>query len=487
MLTRPLVLADGRIVTQDRDRPVVEALLIERGLVRAAGRTRDVRRIAGPDPLVLGLDGRSVIPGLLDSHLEPDRAARALALGLGWDDIESLEEGLARVRHRAAHAAPGDWIRVLGGWSAHALRERRPPTTAELTESAADVPAVVLHLHRTALFNAAAVRALDPQRIELEAGAREGTRLERFPDGGVALHAEPDAGPIDRLLALLPELPEAEHERALRNLRRELARHAVVFAGYSGAIGRAFPDDGFDERGPDDADRRGAELYDRTRFLLRSGWPVRVRATHDASVRIALDALERADADERAAGRRGLAGVRWGIDHAETIASGSIARVAALGGGIALQGRLAWGGEAFADHYGRDVASDAPPLDDILNAGVPVGLGLDGEGIGSLDPWPVIAWLTSGHTVAGTRLLAERHRCTREQALWMHTVGSAWFAGQELERGRFVVGQPGDFAVLDRDFHDCSDDELGGTRSVLTCVAGEPLHASGPYAGLAST
>ena len=177
--------------------------------------------------------------------------------------------------------------------------------------------------------------------------------------------------------------------------------------------------------------------------------------------------------------------MRWGIDHAETIASESIARIAALGGGIALQGRPAWAGDAFADHYGRDAAGDAPPLDDILNAGVPISLGLDGEGIGSLDPWPVIAWLTSGHTVAGTRLLAERHRCTREQALWMHTVGSAWFAGQELDRGRFVVGQTGDVAVLDRDFLECSDDELGATRSLLTCVGEKPVHASGPYAELA--
>ena len=97
----------------------------------------------------------------------------------------------------------------------------------------------------------------------------------------------------------------------------------------------------------------------------------------------------------------------------------------------------------------------------------------------------MIDWVTSGRTVGGAALLAERHRRTREEALAMYTVGSAWFTGEESVKGRLAPGQLADLAVLDRDPLAVPADELAGTSSVLTLLGGRATHAAGPFAELA--
>ena len=114
---------------------------------------------------------------------------------------------------------------------------------------------------------------------------------------------------------------------------------------------------------------------------------------------------------------------RWAIDHAETVRDEELRRIKAMGGGIAIQNRMAFAGEYFVERYGKDAARHAPPVRKMLQMGIPVGAGTDGTRVSSYNPWPSLYWLVSGKTVGGTQLFADDNKLSREEALRLFTVG----------------------------------------------------------------
>ena len=123
---------------------------------------------------------------------------------------------------------------------------------------------------------------------------------------------------------------------------------------------------------------------------------------------------------------------RWAIDHAET--DDELRRIKAMGGGIAIQNRMAFAGEYFVERYGKEAARYAPPIRKMLQMGIPVGAGTDGTRVSSYNPWPSLYWLVSGKTVGGTQLCADDNKLSREEALRLFTVGSAWLSQEETVR-----------------------------------------------------
>ncbi len=228
-----------------------------------------------------------------------------------------------------------------------------------------------------------------------------------------------------------------------------------------------------------------SELMAVTRHLLRKEWPLRIHATYDQSVNHILDVFEEAHALEVADRRSGFAAIRWAIDHGETLQKPTIARIKALGGGVAVQSRMAYAGEYFKERYGEAATRNAPPLRDIIEAGLPLGLGSDATRVASYNPWTTLHWATTGRSVGGEKLHSKRHQLTREEALFHHTVGSAWFSHEELLKGRLTPGQFADFAVLNAPYLDVSDDDIKNIESDLTIVNGKPVYSAGGFAGLA--
>ena len=321
-----------------------------------------------------------------------------------------------------------------------------------------------------------------------------------YPQGYAATRALADAGEMPLRIANF--LPPQEPGRELQIVRGHTADHALN-VGMAERLRRGFTIEGTGEAlalsaydfenfmapRPSLDDRPGwdADLAPIVAHLLAERWPIRVHATYDETIRRMLDVFETVDAAERDAGRSGFAGLRWAIEHAETIRPDTIARVAALGGGIAVQDRMAFAGEHFAERYGTRAAAEAPPLADIVAAGVPLGLGTDGTRAASYNPWVSIAWAVTGRTVGGAALMAPRHRRARLEALALYTVGSAWFSGDEARKGRLAPGQYADLAVLDRDVLAVPEDEIAGTASVLTMTGGRATWASEDLVDLAPT
>jgi hypothetical protein len=177
-------------------------------------------------------------------------------------------------------------------------------------------------------------------------------------------------------------------------------------------------------------------------------------------------------------------GLHWFFDHAETISDKNIARVAALGGGIAVQHRMAYQGEYFVERYGHGAAEHTPPIGKMLQMGAKVSAGTDATRVASYNPWVSLYWLVTGKTIGGTRLYPDRNRLDRETALRMWTENVTWFSNEEGKKGRLVQGQFGDLAVLSDDYFAVPEDQIKAITSVLTIVAGRVVHAAEEFKDL---
>src|SRR4029077_20653753 len=218
-----------------------------------------------------------------------------------------------------------------------------------------------------------------------------------------------------------------------------------------------------------------SELEEVVRILAQNRWPWRVHATYDETISRALDAFERVNHDIP------LDGLNWFFDHAETISDESIERIAALGGGIAVQHRMAYQGEYFVERYGHGAAEATPPVARMLEKGIRVSAGNDATRVASYNPWVSIAWLVTGRTVAGLRLTPQRNCLDRETALRMWTENVTWFSNEEGKKGRIEIGRLADLIVPDRDYFTCADAEIADTTSELTIVGGKIVSGAGDF------
>jgi predicted amidohydrolase YtcJ len=218
-----------------------------------------------------------------------------------------------------------------------------------------------------------------------------------------------------------------------------------------------------------------SELEAVIRALVAARWPFRIHATYDETIERFLGVFERVDREVP------FNGLRWFFDHAETISEKSIDRTRALGGGIAIQHRMAYQGEYFIRRYGRAAAQAVPPLKRMLAAGLPVGAGTDGTRVASYHPWTCLHWLTTGRTVGGTQVTTPENLLTREQALRLYTQGSAWFSGEAETKGTLTEGRFADLAVLSDDYLHCPADQIRRIESVLTICDGKIVHATNEF------
>jgi len=210
-------------------------------------------------------------------------------------------------------------------------------------------------------------------------------------------------------------------------------------------------------------------------LLAKNAWPFRLHATYNESIERALTVFEKINREIP------LNKLNWFFDHAETITDQSIERVKKLGGGIAIQNRIAFQGEYFLDRYGKTQTLRTPPIQKILAAGIPVGMGTDATRVSSYNPWLCLYWLCTGKSLGGTQLYDQHNILSREQALALYTQGSAWFSNEENKKGSFVENQLADFAVLSKNFFTVPDEEIKEIYSLMTVVGGEIVHASDEF------
>ena len=213
--------------------------------------------------------------------------------------------------------------------------------------------------------------------------------------------------------------------------------------------------------------------------LVKKRIPFRMHISYNENITPFLEALENVNK------KTPLDGLRWSIEHAETITPENIARVKKLGGGIALDGKMAMHGDGFIKTYSREKALQTPRLRMLVDSGIPLAMTTDAFRASSFNPWTAISWMVTGKSVSGSEILAKSNRLTRAEALKLFTEGPAWFEQQEDENGRIAPGYLADFALLDKDLFVIPDDEIKSITSVLTILDGRVVYGAQEYSNLA--
>src|SRR5690349_17442507 len=155
-----LILFNGKITTLDRQKPEATAAAIRDGRFMAVGSEHDVMPLAGSSAQRIDLKGRRVIPGLIDSHMHIIRGGLNYNLELRWDGVRSLADAMRMLKQQVDRTPAPQWVRVVGGFTAHQFAEKRLPTLEEINAVAPDTPVFILHLYDRALLNGAALRAV---------------------------------------------------------------------------------------------------------------------------------------------------------------------------------------------------------------------------------------------------------------------------------------------------------------------------------------
>jgi predicted amidohydrolase YtcJ len=521
-----------------------EAVAIEDGKIIATGSNDEVLRQRGSTTTLIDCSGRTLIPGLNDSHMHPIRGGLNYNMELRWDGVPSLADGLRMLKEQAARTPPPQWVRVVGGWTEFQFAERRMPTLEEINTAAADTPVFVLHLYDRAFLNGAALRAVGYTK---DTPAPPGGEIQRDRHGNPTglLIARPNAMILYSTLAKGPKLSHEDQLNSTRLFMRELNRFGITSVVDAGGGFQNYPDDYevvrelhsrgeltvrlaynlFTQRPRQEledfqrwtrATRPGAgddfyrmngagemlvytaadfedflepppempvameeQLTSVIRHLVQNRWPFRLHATYDETITRALNVYEAVNREIP------FEGLHWFFDHCETISDRNIERIKALGGGIAVQNRMAFQGEYFVDRYGERQALRTPPIRRMLEMGVPVGAGTDATRVSSYNPFLSLHWLITGKTVGGTSLYVRSDCLDRMEALRLYTVGSSWFSSEDGKKGALVKGQFADLCVLSDDYFSIPEDEIKRLESLLTIVDGRVVYAAGPFARFA--
>ena len=539
-----LIIRNANVTTLDRENPNATAIAIKDGRFLAVGDDRAIMVFSGPSTRVVDAGKRRIVPGLNDSHTHLIRGGLNYNMELRWEGIDSVYDALALLKAQAAVTPPPQWVRVVGSFSMFQFKEKRLPTLAEINAAAPDTPVFILHLYDRALLNRAALRAVGYNKLTPEPPGGEIVRDNSGEPTGLLL-AKPNALVLYATLSKGPKLNPQDQINSTRHFMRDLNRLGITSVIDAGGGFQNYPDDYqiiqklaaddqltvriaynlFTQRAgqekedfvnwakivkpgdgsdwfrhngagemlvfsaadfedffmprPDLPERMEGELEQVVRVLVSNRWPFRLHATYDESISRALDVFEKVDRDIP------FAGLHWLFDHCETISDRNIERVRALGGGIAIQHRMAFQGEAFVDRYGAKAAERTPPIGRMLEMGVPVGAGTDATRVASYNPWTSLWWLVTGKTLGGLRMYPPENRPDRHDALRLWTQGSAWFSTEQGRKGQIKVGQLADCIALNADYFSVAEDEIKDLESVLTVVGGRIVYAAQEFDTLA--
>jgi predicted amidohydrolase YtcJ len=498
------------------------------GRIVALGKSAAIKRLASKETRVVDLGGRTVIPGLIDSHMHAIREALSYGTEVHWFGTKSIEEALGRLRDAARAARPGAWLVVAGGWTEEQFRERRRPTQAELIAAAPDNPVYVQWMYGWVLLTPLAYKALG---INAESDLPAGGKFVRDANGN------PTGEIVGGIVALFDKLPTPAFEQKVEGTRkflRELnrvgltgvidpggfnmspAEYAPLFrvwrdktlsvrvnySYFSQKRGKeldefkeltqllpmGFGDDmlkfnGIGERvtfgmynndKPTEAEKE--EFYQAAKWAAERGMKLTQHWPSDASVGHLLDVFERVDREVP------IAKLRWSIAHLNDGTEATFVRMKALGVGWAMQDAMYYEGERALKEKGEAALKRMPPMRTALKSGVVVGAGTDAHRVADYNPFVALRWMLDGKSAGGVALRGAEETPSRIEALRMYTSGSAWFAHDDAQRGTLALGKFADLAVLSKDYLSVPVDEIGGIHSLLTMVGGRVVYAEGPFA-----
>jgi predicted amidohydrolase YtcJ len=538
-----LIVTNGKVATMTKEGSFAQAVAIKDGKITAVGSNAQVLKAKTADTQIIDAGGRTVIPGLNDSHLHVIREGLNYNAELRWDGVTSLKKALAMLKEQAARTPDGQWVKVVGGWNEYQFEEKRLPTLEEINEAVPDKPVFLLYLYGLGFLNKKGIEVL---KYDSNTRYKDGV-VELGADGKPTglLIAKPNAMILYTTLAKTGALNREQQVNSTEHYYRELNRLGVTSAIDAGGGGQAYADDyavslELAKNGKLTvrtsyylfAQKPGKELEDYQRWLTmtkpdrndhlfyangyntegggenlvwsaadfenflepRPDMPHEMEGELEAVLRLLVknrwpfrihatygESIERDLAViEKVNKELPFNGLRWFFDHAETISDAQLLRVKKLGGGIAVQNRMYFQGESYWKRYGAQTRQ-MPPIRKMLDMKIPVGLGTDGTRVSSYGPWPSVYWAVSGKTAGGLQIWQKKDVLSRYEALKLMTQGSAWMSGEEKLKGTIAKGQYADLVILPQDYFSMPVEQIRNLESALTILNGKVVYAGSDF------
>jgi predicted amidohydrolase YtcJ len=482
-----LVLVNGRFV--DGRGVVASTLTIRNGRIVRVGQPIAL----APDAQTIDLGGRTVVPGLFDSHvhytragINPGHEARRIERAFS---IAELQETIAR---RSVSVPPGEFITCIGGWNHTQFAEARRPTKAELDAAASrhavyisgtggGTGAITNSLGQT--FFAAKGVTVDEASGVVASAAAALAALQAVQTSEDKLRGTADINAHANSLGLTGvinagNLPDQEYALRLWRQDKLTIRMRPLFPADSpqdvearvlnnfSQSGRAVGDDlfrvaGFGER-IGGADTTSALFEPTARMIARHRWLLQQHSINLTENDFHLAAFQKIARDHP------IEGLRWSLIHLQSIDSPRLKLLMDLGAG------------ASPETWTYLSTGGGPPFRRIVDSGIRAGVGTDSTNVAALDPWLALFYMTTGRNLAGT-LTNGGQQISRVEALRLYTEGAAWFSFDDHHVGSFAEGKYADLAVLSHDYLAVPDDMIRRIESVLTLLGGKVVHAAGPF------
>ena len=508
------ILYNGKVLTVDRDFSVASAIAIRGERILAVGETGEIRPLAGDDTEETDLEGRTVIPGLIDNHIHYLRATNFAAYETRIHGVTSRGEVMARISSRAKELGPGRWIFILGGWSEQQFADEPGGfTREELDEAAPDNPVFIQRTYSTFYMNSPAVDRIAPAIPELYEGgsvvrtnSQDGrtvmsAALEHFPFAETLEERKDEVRAFNDYLTSMGvtmvydagyldgsyEPVEALYEAGELSLRVFYAARYWADSPRT-AIAAA---EMLDREEPFQRDERfgmfgigehvygllhdsprsdvpfSEDIYAAWRTIIRAaarnGWYVNEHAMQ------ANTAARMIEISEEVSKEYPITGLRWSLGHANRVSEETVQRARDLGWNITLANHTLSG-------QLRDEGRPSPPIRMIQDSGILWGLGSDGTIVATYNPFHTLWEYTSGKVFPDRVKFEADEVLTREEALIAHTRSNAYILFMEDDLGTLEAGKFADLVVLDRDYLTVPPNEVREIRPVMTMVGGSVVH-----------
>jgi predicted amidohydrolase YtcJ len=528
-----LLLVGGKILTMDAAATVAEALAVRDGRILAVGTDAALRPLAGPKTRIIDLAGRSVVPGLIDTHAH-FKAAGLADYVVNLSRAKTVAEALDAVRVFAASKKPGEWI-IGGAWHPPSqLAEKRYLTRQEIDSVAPSNP---VYLRTVGHFSMANSSALQKAGIDKDTANPSGGSFER--DGAGELTGLLVETAIDRVEKVVPPWTEADEARQFK-LAEAVLNSVGITSAVEGATeardirtlkrladaGEATLRVGIMFRPEPPADLSAWEAImrgngaasgfgdDWLRFagikifydggmtlktaLMRDAYP----DSHDDYHGITQQTPERLmqlvsicnrfdwrvgvhvvgdlgvdqvlDAFEAADKEKSIRDRRFVLIHASLIRPEQMERARRLGVRVDFQNVFMWDKAATVARFlGKATADRAVPTRTLIEK-----IGLDSLGAGTdfpvnpINPFLNIYVMVTRKDVNGN-VYGAAEAITREQALRLYTSAAARYTFDEGRKGTLEAGKLADLVVLSADFMTVPDDQLKDIRPEMTMVDGK--------------
>jgi predicted amidohydrolase YtcJ len=542
-----LIIVNGKVATMAKAGEFKQAVAIKDGIITEVGTTASIlAKYKAPSTTVIDAKGRTVIPGLNDSHIHVIREGLNYNAELRWDGVTSLKRAMEMLKEQAARTPPGIWIKVVGGWNEYQFEEKRQPTIEEINEAVPDKPVFITYLYGKAFVNKKGIEVLQYDKNT----HYEGSLVELDADGKPTgmLYAKQTPKAIYTTLALTTKLNREERLNSTLQYYHELNKYGLTSVVDAGGGGQFYPDDYSvaielararkltlrtsyflfaQVAGKELQDYQqwtgSVKLRQNDNMLLPYGYMaegagenlVASAADFENFLEPRIELSDKMEADlepiirlfvqnrwpfrlhatygesidrmltvfEKINKEIPFNGLHWLFDHAETVTDAELQRIKQLGGGIAVQFRMFYQGELYTKMYGAP-DHQVPPIKKMLRMGIPVGLGTDATRISTFNPWICLYWATTGKTMGGSPFWPTQDVLTRYEALQLYTTGSAWVSGEEKLKGKIAKGQYADLAIISEDYFSIPVDSIRNIHSLLTIVNGKPVYGTGDYTNL---